>query len=91
MDSKDIAGTVVGVLKATQYVHNSLYRCLQEKSDRRWESLHEIRGIVDEEVEELHAAVKANDPGSCRAELVDIAVAALWGIVSIDQAEIKKT
>jgi len=51
-------------------------------------SSHEIQGLLDEEVHELHHAVHSNDMSDIRAELIDVAVTALWGIMSIDQGKL---
>jgi nitrogen regulatory protein PII-like uncharacterized protein len=48
-------------------------------------SLHEIRGLVGEEWDEFKETVHGNDPENARAELFDIAIAAIWGIVSVDE------
>lgn len=53
-------------------------------------SLHEILGIVAEESHEVFEAVVACDRDETRAELVDLAVACLLGIASIDTWEIVK-
>jgi NTP pyrophosphatase (non-canonical NTP hydrolase) len=45
-------------------------------------SAHETYGVLAEEVDELLGAVRGNDIGEIRAELYDVAIAAIWGIVS---------
>jgi hypothetical protein len=50
-------------------------------------SRHEVMGIVDEEIYELHDAVRDGEFSGIRDELVDVAVAAIWGIVSIDKGK----
>lgn len=47
-------------------------------------SSHELRGVLDEEVEEVREAVHKNDRASLRKELRDVIVACLHGIASID-------
>ena len=48
-------------------------------------SIHEILGIVVEEVDELVDEVRANDLEGVHRELMDIAIAAIFGMVSIDE------
>lgn len=47
-------------------------------------STHEILGVVNEEHHELVEAIKNNDLENIREELMDIAVACIHGIASID-------
>jgi NTP pyrophosphatase (non-canonical NTP hydrolase) len=46
---------------------------------------HEVLGILTEEFHELVDAVKSDNLYDVRAELLDIAVGALFGVVSIDR------
>ena len=69
---------------AMKAVRDALEMRLEEKGYRTYASSHEISGIVDEEVNEMKEAVHDNDNEYLRKELIDIAVAAIWGIVSID-------
>ena len=48
---------------------------------------HQIYGIVAEEVKELMDALHGNDIEGMKRELTDIAVAAIWGIASIEESE----
>jgi hypothetical protein len=45
-------------------------------------SPHETYGVLAEEMGELLEAIRANDGGEIRAELYDVAIGAIWGIVS---------
>lgn len=46
-------------------------------------SRHEILGVVAEEYHELVEAVHAKQPSEIEKELIDVAVAAIWGICSV--------
>lgn len=59
-----------------------LVKQVAKKGRTGWVSSHEARGGVDEEVDEFHAAVHANDREATKRELMDIMVAALWGLAS---------
>jgi len=45
-------------------------------------SLHEILGVIDEELDEFKKAVHDNDDKQAIDELYDIMIAAMWGINS---------
>jgi hypothetical protein len=45
---------------------------------------HQIWGIIDEEMREFKDEIHLNNVQKARVELIDIAVAAIWGIASID-------
>ena len=47
-------------------------------------SIHEVAGLVEEERQEMWDEVHRENLTSFRDELIDIAVAAIWGITSID-------
>lgn len=70
--------------KALEEASQTLLEKIEKHGAGACVSLHEIAGLVDEEVREYHGAVHANDVKEARSELYDIIVAALWGIVSID-------
>lgn len=59
-------------------------RRLQVKGHGAYVSSHETMGIITEEYDEAKDAVRANDHQHLRAELIDIAVGCLIGIISID-------
>lgn len=69
-------------------VIESLNKRISQKGENGFSSTHEIRGVLDEEVEELHGAIKSNDPVESYNELLDIAVAAIWGLASIQEGTI---
>ena len=65
-------------------IRDALEMRLEEKGYHTYASIHEISGIMDEEVDEMKEAIHDNDQQNLRKELVDIAVVAIWGMVSID-------
>jgi len=62
---------------------------LKDKGKGIFVSGHEIYGILQEEVDEFFTDVKANSrPERLRAELLDVIVAAMHGITSIDSGKL---
>ena len=57
---------------------------LKEKGHGAYVSSHETMGIITEEHDEAKDAVRDNDHQQLRAELLDIAVGCLIGVISID-------
>ena len=57
---------------------------INENGDRIFMSRHEIHGVVEEEIQELRSALSEDGIEHYREELLDVAVAAIWGVVSID-------
>ena len=62
---------------------------LNQKGHGIFVSQHEIRGAIDEEFDEYHEAVHLNDHHEQKKELMDIAVAAMVGIISIDSGKME--
>jgi predicted transcriptional regulator len=56
---------------------------LSEKGRGIFLSSHEALGVITEEILELIDAVHQHDPESIKEELIDVAVAAIWGLVSV--------
>ena len=56
---------------------------IERKGRGVWVSPHEILGIITEEVKEFTDAVHHNNEEEQLAELLDIAVSAIFGIASI--------
>lgn len=71
-----ISSTMTSIFGATQ---NQIAR----KGRLTFTSTHECLGVLEEEMHELREAVRLNRNGSVQKELHDIAVAALWSLVSI--------
>lgn len=75
---------IKGALEAlSRRIHQKVKKC----GDHAFVSRHEILGQVTEEYLELSDAVKTDKSRfkrHIRDELFDIAIAAIWGILSID-------
>lgn len=56
---------------------------LKQKGDGSYASTHEIYGILAEEVKEVLDELQANDNSLFAKELLDVAVAALWGYICV--------
>ena len=69
---------------AIRAIRDKLEMRLEEKGCGTYASIHEISGFMDEEHDEMKHAVHLNDQVNLRKELIDFAVGAIWGIVSID-------
>lgn len=69
---------------AIKDIRDKLEIRLEEKGYRTYSSSHEISGVMDEEYDEMKEAIHNNDQQHLREELIDVAVAAIWSIVSID-------
>lgn len=65
-----------------ELIKKLLYR-LKENGNGIYASSHEILGSLSEEVHEFEHAVHDNDNRQMQRELLDIAVACVWGIVSL--------
>lgn len=74
-----------GINDVLDNVGRLLKQRFEKKGYRALMSSHEILGGVGEEYRELQDAVKSNHIENVRDELLDLIVAALWGVVSIDQ------
>lgn len=61
----------------------ALYERLERHGYGIFISPHEILGILTEEHTELIGAVQSNDNDHVRKELIDVAVGALFGLVSM--------
>ena len=55
---------------------------IKRKGRGGWVSSLETRGAVDEEVDEFKEAVRAHDREHMKDELIDVMVAAFWGLAS---------
>lgn len=56
---------------------------LQQKGRGTFASRHELKGIIDEEIEELHLAVRSESMERVFDELGDLAVGAVFGMACI--------
>lgn len=68
---------------ALRLIGEGLQRRLKEKGTKSFIGLHEIDGILDEEVREWKAEVHGSDRKAAVMELVDVAVTCAFGIASV--------
>ena len=69
---------------------HALRHRMDQKGLEPFNSPHEIIGVVMEEYEEAVDEVRANNTARLREELIDLAIACIWGIASLDHmSEIK--
>jgi hypothetical protein len=61
---------------------------LRKKGRGTFASIHEISGVLDEEVREFKDEIHSNNHADIVKELEDIAVTCLWGIASIESKKI---
>ena len=83
---EDITNINIGI--ATQELLNKLKYRLEQKGYHSFASTHEILGIITEEYHELVDAQKSNNISEIRHELLDVAVACLFGVACIEQNSI---
>lgn len=62
---------------------------IKQKGDGSYASTHEIYGILAEEVKEVLDELQANNDVEFAKELLDVAVAALWGYICIQYGYIE--
>lgn len=79
--------TETALIHASEVVEKKILLRLDEKGNGLFVDKHQIYGIVAEEVKELMDALHGNDIEGMKRELKDIAVAAIWGIASIEESE----
>lgn len=75
--------TEENVRKAVTATLEKMNERLKEKGAGTFASKHEILGVVQEEVLELTDAVRGESQDDVVAELLDIAVAAIYGVACI--------
>jgi flagellar motor switch protein FliM len=61
-----------------------LNRRLKQKGYGTFASTHEIAGVVDEEHREMMEALHKNDKTHFKAELLDVAVGAVFGVACVN-------
>jgi len=61
---------------------------LQEKGDGTFASRHEIAGVIVEEYDEMLEALRSNNGTDFRNELIDIAVACVFGVACMDAKKV---
>jgi len=72
--------------QAIEDVRNILAVELERKGRGSFASSHETYGVILEEVDEYWDAVKKSSAVGQREELIDIAVAALFGLACLDSS-----
>jgi len=76
-----VGGTIIDLAKLD--FSAELDRRIAEKGPGAFVSIHEIQGILQEEFDEVKAAVHQNNADQVYKELMDIMVACMWGAASI--------
>lgn len=88
-ESKRVPITDQTLALACADVTRSLHDRIREKGPGTFASRHEIYGLLAEEMDELLLAVRSQDLSDVRLELLDIAVAAIFGAACIDQKTVE--
>ncbi len=78
------ADTIDALYDAIERVKYKMRKRIEEKGAGLFVDPHQIYGIVAEEFKETMDALHKNNLDGMKDELVDIAVAAIWGIASIE-------
>jgi len=73
------------VRKTLEEFERFLGEKMDEMGDGIFISPHEIRGALDEEVDEFHEAFHENDIEDLTKALFAIAAAAIWGVTSLEK------
>lgn len=81
--------TELDIFRALNRVTTKLDERLTEKGRGAFLSRHEIYGIIAEERHEFIEAVQQGELRHVEAELVDIAVAAIFGIACINSGKVE--
>lgn len=66
-----------------QDIHNWLSERIQQKGRDSFVSIHEIRGVIDEEYCELQEEMHKKNYLTIEHELKDLAVSAIFGLASL--------
>ena len=88
-DKRDTGKKGRGIVTADQVtegineLHIQVEVRLKEKGRQSWKSRHEVLGVVAEEYQELIEAVRNGGGAALCHELMDIAVAALYGYINV--------
>lgn len=84
-ERREVSGTIIST--QLDVLDIELRERVRKHGDLSFIGPHEIWGACGEEWEEVKAAVHANDLDQLYKELVDLAVAALWGMVSLAEVD----
>jgi len=71
------------IMESLRRISEGLQTRLRKKGRKSFIGLHEIDGILDEEVREFKAEVHNDDCKAAVDELVDVAVTSLFGVASL--------
>lgn len=69
---------------ALETVEKMLEIRIKQKGEASWASFHELRGSLDEEFEELKEAFHLKERTKIYWELMDLAVAAIFGLACME-------
>jgi len=76
------------IVIATEAMKANMKAKILEKGSGAWQSTHEILGVIEEERHELVEAIISNDHSHTREELLDIAVACIFGVACIHENKV---
>jgi len=80
--------TAKEINEAIELVRPEMQKRLKDKGWGAFASIHEVLGVVNEEHDELIDAVRDNDLEAVEAELMDIAIPAIFAIACIRAGKI---
>lgn len=76
---------------AIRAIEDKIQFRINQKGGYSYASPHEIYGILAEEVKEVLDELQANDNPEMAKELLDVAIAAIWGYISIQYGYIERS
>jgi hypothetical protein len=79
------------IAKAFDSCIDKMFEALKKKGSGAFVSSHEILGVLTEEYDEVKLAVHENDIGWLKAELMDVVVAAIFSLASIETIQLTKS
>lgn len=79
--------SVETIEETLELARQCLQKRIKQKGSGAFASIHETLGIITEEYEELIDATRSNNENHQISELHDIAIGALWGLVSIRELQ----
>jgi len=74
------------IKQVVKLFEKSLWEEIKKKGNGAYISPHEVRGVMEEEFAEHMDELRANNLTKQVDELIDIAIAAMWGVASILKA-----
>jgi NTP pyrophosphatase (non-canonical NTP hydrolase) len=76
------------IKQSLKEVEEAIFRRLEQKGYGSYASSHEMFGILDEEVNEVRDEIRNNDHNAICAELIDVAVTAVFGHTCISTEKV---